>query len=534
MKRKILFVLFLVFGVSLCEGQSWLWGLGGLGSVLQNSGDTWPMAVDSLGDVYFIGSGGGPVIKFDKNGKFLWQKDTINSLVKSACIDKFGNVFILGVYGNSLMCGSFILHSKGSQDCFLIKMDPTGKILWAKSSQSNSLYSSAQGFSVCSDNVGDSYLTGLIEDTVSFGTHIVTCSGQWGVFVAKYDSSGNALWAESSICDGLNDASGISISSDGEKNIYVTGNLQDSATFGTYQVKGSMFLVDYDSNGSVLWAKGINAVSQSVSSDNDGNAYVTGGFVGQTVFGIDTINSFSLNNNFFLVKYNKLGDCMWVRNTTQANSYLQGIYVACDRKGNEYAAMGFDALTVADYKTNWNTYTLSSYGTDPLFIVKYDSLGNLLCYDSLISGGDDYVTLDIDNRGLVYLCGDISDTSVIIALDTLTVSFVGLETGFIAKWKPCGVSDGVSKLEAKIPQLIVFPNPNPGKFTIAFVWTKNFVSGTIEIYNMMGEKVTVATLKQVQGDNLIDLTNEPNGLYLYRVISEDGSLVGEGKVVIQK
>ncbi len=41
-------------------------------------------------------------------------------------------------------------------------------------------------------------------------------------------------------------------------------------------------------------------------------------------------------------------------------------------------------------------------------------------------------------------------------------------------------------------------------------------------------------LKQVQHDVQIDLSNQPNGVYFYRVIKEDGNLVGEGKLVIQK
>jgi len=36
------------------------------------------------------------------------------------------------------------------------------------------------------------------------------------------------------------------------------------------------------------------------------------------------------------------------------------------------------------------------------------------------------------------------------------------------------------------------------------------------------------------GDNSIDLSSEPDGLYLYRVITQDGGLVGEGKLIIQK
>jgi len=30
------------------------------------------------------------------------------------------------------------------------------------------------------------------------------------------------------------------------------------------------------------------------------------------------------------------------------------------------------------------------------------------------------------------------------------------------------------------------------------------------------------------------MSNQPSGIYLYRVINEDGTLIGEGKVVVQK
>ena len=57
---------------------------------------------------------------------------------------------------------------------------------------------------------------------------------------------------------------------------------------------------------------------------------------------------------------------------------------------------------------------------------------------------------------------------------------------------------------------------------------------TIEIYNVLGEKVLTETLRSAQDDKLIDLSKEPNGVYLYRVLQENGNLIREGKVVIQK
>ena len=63
----------------------------------------------------------------------------------------------------------------------------------------------------------------------------------------------------------------------------------------------------------------------------------------------------------------------------------------------------------------------------------------------------------------------------------------------------------------------------------------------IEIYNMMGERIyhsflphpdsyrdTKGALKQ------INLSGQPNGIYLYRVVTTDGKLVGDGKFVIEK
>jgi len=78
----------------------------------------------------------------------------------------------------------------------------------------------------------------------------------------------------------------------------------------------------------------------------------------------------------------------------------------------------------------------------------------------------------------------------------------------------------------------IYPNPCNGKFTIQ----SSVISdrSLVEVYNMLGEKVLTETLHSAQGDNSIDLSSQPNGIYLYRVITENGELVGEGKVVIAK
>jgi photosystem II stability/assembly factor-like uncharacterized protein len=109
----------------------------------------------------------------------------------------------------------------------------------------------------------------------------------------------------------------------------------------------------------------------------------------------------------------------------------------------------------------------------------------------------------------------------------------GLEMGSL-------VPNAVNNMSTKSQEAILYPNPNNGKFIISLGHVPmaiGIVSAShpmIEIYNILGEKVFNATLKQVQGDNNLDLTNQPSGVYLYLVLTEKGELISEGKLIIQK
>ncbi len=113
------------------------------------------------------------------------------------------------------------------------------------------------------------------------------------------------------------------------------------------------------------------------------------------------------------------------------------------------------------------------------------------------------------------------------------------------------LATGTNEVKGESGELMVYPNPNNGTFTIALSHPElarpdesvGRVSGSqpkLKIYNVLGQQIYFATLNQVQpartgtggGDNLIDLSDKPNGIYLYKVFKETGELVGEGKVII--
>lgn len=95
-----------------------------------------------------------------------------------------------------------------------------------------------------------------------------------------------------------------------------------------------------------------------------------------------------------------------------------------------------------------------------------------------------------------------------------------------------GVTTAVSAPENE-QSVLVYPNPNNGRFTIEL----SVVSGQsiVEVYNLLGKKVYSEILKPQTPKgalNQIDLSSQPAGIYIYRVINDDGTSAS-GKIVIE-
>ncbi len=88
-----------------------------------------------------------------------------------------------------------------------------------------------------------------------------------------------------------------------------------------------------------------------------------------------------------------------------------------------------------------------------------------------------------------------------------------------------------NKLIAKREKLTVYPNPSDGNF-ILYLSNIN-EKCNVEILNYLGEKV-YSQLATFNSQLAIDLFSQPNGIYLYRVLKENGSLIASGKIVIGK
>ncbi|HTB32465.1 MAG TPA: T9SS type A sorting domain-containing protein [Bacteroidia bacterium] len=572
---KLLFCLSLFFfRFSFTYGQTWLWAKDGSGT---GNGEGFSVAIDREDNAfltgYILGSqkfgsdsvncnpypGNAFLVKYDKNGNALWAKAPTSSLHSNSkadvvATDSKGNSFISGFFTDTVNFGGYPLFTKNYVvgnvgDIFLAKYDPNGNVLWAKAGITPSItsYGELNENSIATDTAGNVYIAGEFVDSITFGTTTLSGRGCF-VFLVKYDPNGNVVWAKQSTSSQYGN-NGAGVATDKAGNIYVTGFFYSAITFGSHALNTfyqATFLVKYSSAGNVIWAKQSNipwvtcyGYSLSVATDKAGYEYITGAFGDTLIFGIDTLKNSAPESSIFFVKYDSLGNVIWAKQFENIDSnHWLGYSVATDTLEHLYIYGGGGYRTC---KLKYGNDTLSTFvpgnGSKDAasFIAQFDSSGKMLCSSMIACGGDDPAisggSIATNPSGnCIYIGDDILYYPAVFGNDTLVP--YGTEDPFVARWAPCYLETGVEKTTSQKAILSLFPNPNNGKFTIKSTVQNNKL--IVEIYNMLGEITFTEPLRSIQGDNTIDLNSQPSGVYLYRVISENGNLIGEGKFVIQK
>lgn len=307
---------------------------------------------------------------------------------------------------------------------------------WVKTAGSSNYNESA--VSMTTDNVGNIIVVGQFGGTpVTFGTttlNNVNSNGSNDIFIVKYDSTGNVIWAKSA--GGMGADVPSSIKTDAIGNIIVVGSFEETVVFGSTILysKGinDVFIVKYDSSGNVIWANSAGSTNTDQASsmyiDYSGSIAVVGWYYGgNIVFGSDTlINNTSSSYNMFVAKYDSNGNALWAR---QAASTSKANTVCVDNIGNIYVAGNFKDNSIV-----FGSDTLINIATSypEIFIVKYNYNGVVEWSKSFKGIYDDYATSVIcDNNQNIYLAGYFGSPTIL--LDSITLTSNGDHDIFLIK-----------------------------------------------------------------------------------------------------
>ncbi len=77
--------------------------------------------------------------------------------------------------------------------------------------------------------------------------------------------------------------------------------------------------------------------------------------------------------------------------------------------------------------------------------------------------------------------------------------------------------------------IAVYPNPSHGVFN--FDLTNNSGNYQVKIYNIIGQEVNATLIST--GNSTINLSAQPKGVYIYRVLSDKGASVSTGRLVVE-
>ncbi|MGP8214215.1 MAG: T9SS type A sorting domain-containing protein [Bacteroidia bacterium] len=569
---KIILVVFITLFLysNNVVAQNWLWGKEGIVTHGNGIGGT-QIAADSYGNVYTAGLFEGTLkfgsyilqsdtliqnnctflAKYNPSGNIIWAKqskglNTTNNIgAYDVTVDKNGNSFVTANFTDSIRFGTYILSHPGkSQDFFLVKYDSAGNIGWAKQSHVASSASFVESFSVSSDRNGNSYVAATFQDTITIGTFtLISNSNVHSALICKFDPNGNVLWAKQPVIGATSEIDGYGITNDALGNLYMTGEFNGSVQFGSYNFTAQpntydVYVVKYDSNGNTLWAEqsasntDASCAASSVSKDKFGNVYITGNFDKSVIFGKDTLTSHNNDGDIFIVKYDSKGNEMWAKQSAVLDNgqWTSWSVSAADSDNIYIAACGGDYgdINVVFEKDTFNSYDTSGDEAS-LFLQIDDSTGNLVCGTIFHGGGDGWADATAtDSKGqYVYIAGGIYINSV-FGSDTLKTNEYTFYP-YVARWNSCDNLQGINEIVSNDMRLNLYPNPNNGIFTISLQNINE--EPRINIYNMLGQSIYNNKINHT--NTTLNLSGQPTGIYLYRVVSEKGENIGSGKVIIE-
>lgn len=327
---------------------------------------------------------------------------------RSVAIDSMGNVFVAGVFEESIDFDTVKLTPNGSSDAFIQKLDSSGCLVWIKQFGGDGI---CVANSIALDTIGNIYATGFFWGTIDFDpskkTKFRTSNSNFDMFTLKLDTCGNLLWVE--IAGGNGQDKGKSILVDNKGNVYTLSIFEDIIQFKAKWKKSHLlseggkdiFIQKLNSKGKFVWAKRFgnngNQYHAQMAIDSQGALYLA-----NTCSGI--INSNYIFDNSIL-KLDSNGKLVWHK---QLKAPVNSI--AIDNAG--YIILTGTFTDTVDIDPGPNVNELIAHGKQECYVLKLDFEGGFVWAKQTESAGMAYGNLIVIGlNGDIYTVGGFSGTT---------------------------------------------------------------------------------------------------------------------------
>ena len=272
-------------------------------------------------------------------------------------------------------------------------------------------------------------------------------AGYEDILVLKYNTSGSKIWSKQLGVANLDNffsyiflpgqentpygrEQGKSITADSNENIYITGIISNNLNGENNNGNIDAYIIKYDSNGALKWTRMLgtsaNDGGYGIYVDGSNNIFITGRTDG------DISGSNAGGRDGFLAKYDINGNQIWIKQFG-TDSDDEGSGVISDTSGNIYVT-GITSGSLPSY---------TNAGLEDIFIIKYDTNGNIVWTQQLGTSTRDYcydITIDSNNNLYItgYTWGDL-DSNI----------NGGSKDVFITKYSSAGVKQWTKLLDSE-------------------------------------------------------------------------------------
>lgn len=436
-------------------------------------------------DVYVVKYGPEGNVIWARQAEVAYNEDRFGNPLQVA-VDAEGNTYVSGRIDNTATFGPVTLPKPvdGQSRYYVVKYSPAGELVWAR------IIGSSFGLSgLAVDGEQNIYITGYISaSSATFGTiEFPKLTSGENFFIAKYNAGGFVEWAR--IADKIDYEVGQDVAADAEGNVYAAGWFFGTVTFGTTTLTSgnnlNLFVVKYDTKGNAVWASQAGGTheyiySLGITADGAGGCLVTGPFNNSISFGPTTLVSLG-EEDAFIAKYDEKGLPVWAR---QLGGPFRdfGLGIVADNQGNSYITGAFGG------SVRVGSTTLSSRGEFDAFVLKLNAGGEPIWVSQ--GGGpsvDAGSGIGIDAEGNAYIAGIVGRNAT---FGEIAVTTEGTADVFIAKVKDEQVLSSKGGGAGLSPSASTGAYPNPFAETVTFTFTlPDDQAASMRVYDPKGREV---------------------------------------------